>query len=131
MSKITFGKSIEYKVASEMMREGFEVYLPIADDHGVDLVARTIAGSIVEVQVKALSKTAKGGLFAPINHTKKANYYFVFYLESFDKTWIMSSADFERLATQNKSGKYIGKYSIDVLKKACEPYCVTNYSTIV
>ncbi len=133
MSKITFGKSIEYKVASEMLREGFDVYLPAADDHGVDLIAKTPAGNIVEVQVKALSKLAKGGLFAAISHkpSPQNNYYFVFYLEGFDKTWILSSKDFVTLASQNKTGSNIGKYSIDVLKKACVPFCVSNYSSIV
>lgn len=131
MSKITFGKAIEHKVASEMMREGFEVYLPIADDHGVDLVARTPAGNIVEIQVKALSQVARGGLFAAINHTPRSNFYFVFYLEKLDKTWILSSADFVKMASQVKTGKNIGKYSLDVLKKACAPFCVNNYSTIV
>lgn len=131
MSKITFGKSIEYKVVSEMLREGFDVYLPAADDHGVDLIAKTPGGNIVQVQVKALSKTAKGGLFAAINHTPQNNYYFVFYLESVDKIWILSSKDFVAQASQNNSGKNIGKYSLDVFKKACTPFCVTNYSTIV
>lgn len=130
MSKITFGRSIEYKVASEMMREGFDVYLPAADDHGVDLVAKTPHGNIVEVQIKALSKMAKGGIFAAIKHSVKPNYYFVFYLESENKTWILSSADFLKLASQNTTGKNIGLYSINILKKSCEPFCVTNYSTI-
>lgn len=131
MSKISFGKSIEYKVASEMLREGFDVYLPMADDHGVDMVVRTPLGNIVEVQVKALSKMTKGGVFAAINHTKKTNYYFVFYLESLNKTWIMSSADFVVRASQNTTGKNIGKFSIDILKKSYASFCVTDYSTIV
>lgn len=131
MSKVSFGKAIEYKVASEMTREGFEVYLPIADDHGVDLIARTHNNNIVEIQVKALSKTMKGGLFAAINHTPRSNYYFVFYVEALNKTWIMSSVDFVALASQNKSGKNIGKYSINIFKKSCSPYCVTDYSSIV
>ncbi|MBQ6821021.1 MAG: hypothetical protein IJQ93_13995 [Bacteroidales bacterium] len=133
MSKITFGKAIEYKVVSEMMREGFEVYLPTADDHGVDLIARTINGNIVEVQIKALSKSTKGGLFAAINHTPcpKNNFYFVFYLESQNKTWIMSSSDFKKYASQNITGKNKGKYSIDVLSKACATFCVSNYHTII
>ena len=131
MSKITFGKAIEHKVASEMMREGFDVNLPMADDHGVDLIAKTPRGNIVEVQVKALSKTAKGGLFAAINYSPRDNYYFVFYLESLDKTWILSSIDFLAHASQNKTGDNVGKYSIDILKQACAPFCVKNYSTIV
>ena len=131
MSNISFGKAIEYKVASEMTREGYDVYLPVADDHGVDLIARTPAGNIVEVQVKALSKSSKGGVFAAINHSPRNNFYFVFYLESLDKTWILSSADFVRMASQNTKGNNIGKYSIDILKKACIPFYATNYSYIV
>ena len=130
MSKLAFGKAIEYKVASEMILEGFDVYLPVVDDHGVDLVAKTPLGNIVEVQVKALSKTTKGGLFAAINHTPKTTFYFVFYLESIDKKWILSSSDFLQLASQNKKGRNIGKYSIDILKKACSPFCVSSYSSI-
>ena len=131
MSKISFGKAIEHKVASEMTREGFEVYLPLADDHGVDLIARTPGGNIVEIQVKALSNAAKGGLFAAINHTPRNNFYFVFYLERLDKMWILSSADFLSHASPNKIGGHIGKFSLDVLKKACAPFYVSNYSSIV
>lgn len=131
MSKISFGKAIEYKVASEMVREGFEVYMPVADDHGVDLIAKTPGGNIVEVQVKALSNAARGGLFAAINHTPRNNFYFVFYTEKSDKTWILSSKDFLKEASPNRTGKNVGKYSLNVLKKSCAPFCVTNYSTIV
>ncbi len=128
---MSFGKAIEYKVASEMIREGFEVYLPTVDDHGVDIVARTIKGNIVEVQVKALSKSQKSGLFAAINHTSRANFYFVFYLEAIDSTWILSSADFVKYASVNKVGKHIGKYSINVKSKSLLPFKVANYSSIV
>lgn len=130
MSKLAFGKAVEYRVASEMILNGFEVYLPIVDDHGVDIVARTPLGNIVEIQVKALSRTTKGGLFAAINHTPKTNFYFVFYLESIDKMWIISSTDFVQLASQNKQGGNVGKYSINILKKACAPFRVSNYNSI-
>lgn len=131
MSKISFGKAIEYKVASEMTREGFEVYLPLADDHGVDLIARTPNGNIVEVQVKARTNVVKGGLFAAINHFPRNNYYFVFYLERYDKMWILSSADFISNASPNRVGGNSGKYSLNVLKKACAPFCVSDYNSIV
>ena len=133
MSKVSFGKSIEYKVASEMMREGFDIYFPAADDHGIDLMAKTPKGNIVEIQVKALSKTAKDGLFANIAYSingKKNNYYFVFYLERLDKTWILSSSDFEKYSSQNIRGGHVGKYSIDILKKDCTPFCVTDYKSV-
>lgn len=129
--KMSFGKAIEYKVASEMLREGFEVYLPTVDDHGVDIVARTPNGNIVEVQVKALSKNQKKGLFAAINHTPRNNFYFVFYVEAMDAMWILSSTDFIKYASVNKAGKHIGKYSINIKNKSLSGFKVQNYSSII
>lgn len=131
MSKISFGKSIEYKVVSEMLQEGYDIYLPVADDHGVDLIAKTPRGNIVEVQVKASFKSKQCGLFSAINHSQRAHYYFVFYVVQLNKTWILSSADFVKLASCNTKGKNIGTYSIDVLKQSCSKYCVTSYSSTI
>ena len=124
--KIQFGKAIEYKIASEMLMEGYEIYLPAVDDHGVDIMARTPNGNIVEVQVKAMSKS---GLFAAINYNPRPNFYFVFYIESQDKTWILSSDDFTQNASRNNSGKNTGKYSIDIMAKKNQQFVKTNYSS--
>lgn len=128
MSKISLGKSIEHKVVSEMLLEGYEVFLPVADDDGVDLVAKTLNGNIVEVQVKASFKTSQCGLFSAISHNPRANFYFVFFVVQLNKTWIIPSADFVKLASCNTKGKNKGKYSIDILKHSCSKYCVTCYS---
>ncbi len=130
-TKIQFGKSIEYKVASELLREGYDVYMPIADDHGVDIIASKDGGNFFQIQVKALSVNARGGLFAGINHTPAANFFFVFYLEKTEETWIVSSADFIKNASQNKSGKNIGKYSFNVLASKNQVFKSDSYSSVI
>jgi hypothetical protein len=58
-------------------------------------------------------KNGDGALFAAIEHPKvRENYYFVFYSERLDATWIMSSSEFVTMAVQNKNGKNKGKRSI-------------------
>jgi len=110
-----FGKRMEYYVISKMLKEGLDVYIPLIDDFGIDAIIRKQDGSFVEIQIKARSKDVLFGdaaLFAAITHELRNNYYFVFYSERIDKTWILSSEEFIKEAVQNKTGKNAGKRSI-------------------
>lgn len=111
-----FGKRIEYWIIGNMLKEGLDVYVPMVDDFGVDAVIRKSNGSFIEVQIKARSKEVVFGdaaLFAAIRHEKeRKNYYFVFYSERMDQTWILSSKEFIKEAVQNKTGNNKGKRSI-------------------
>ncbi|MBA4136173.1 MAG: hypothetical protein C0518_02515 [Opitutus sp.] len=40
------------------------------------------------------------------------NYWFIFYSEGMDLTWVMTSQEFIAAGVQNKSGKNVGKRSI-------------------
>jgi hypothetical protein len=98
-----------------MLKEGIDVYVPLVDDNAIDAVVRRKDGSFVEVQIKARSgdvKLGDAGLFAAIPHEVRANYWFVFYSERIDTTWIMTSNEFIQHAIQNKSGKNVGKRAI-------------------
>ena len=106
---------MEYWIIGLMLKEGLDVYVPLVDDFGIDAVVRKKGGSFVEVQIKARSKSVKMGdsaLFAAISHEPRKNYWFVFYSERLDATWIMSSKQFIKEAATNKTGKNIGKRSI-------------------
>lgn len=129
MTNISLGKAIEHKVASELMIEDYLVYLPTADDHGVDMIAITPAGNLAEVQVKASFTKKQPGLFANINykHNPASNYFFVFYVASLNKTWILSGNDFLANASLSKSGKNAGKYSIDVCSAACSAFSKSTF----
>lgn len=111
-----FGKRIEYWILGNMLKEGLDVYVPLVDDFGIDAIIRRDDGTIFEIQIKARSQDIIMGdaaLFAALNHEEeRKNYFFVFYSERMDMTWIMSSKDFIKEAAQNKNGKNKGKRSI-------------------
>ena len=110
-----FGKRIESWVIGLMLKEGLDVYVPLVDDDAIDAVIRRTDGSFVTVQIKARSKDVILGdaaLFAAIPHELRENYWFVFYSERMDLTWIMSSEEFIENSVQNKTGKNAGKRSI-------------------
>jgi hypothetical protein len=110
-----FGKRIEYWIIGKMLKEGLDVYVPLVDDDAIDAVIRRPDGLFTTVQIKARSKDVVIGdaaLFAAIPHELRENYWFVFYSERMDMTWIMTSKEFIEEAVQNKSGKNIGKRSI-------------------
>lgn len=99
-----------------MLKEGIDVYVPLVDDHAVDAIIKRKDGSTALIQIKARSKDVVAGdaaLFAAIPHDEvRLNYWFVFYSERMDKTWVMTSTEFDKEAVKNKSGKNIGLRSI-------------------
>jgi hypothetical protein len=110
-----FGKRMEYWIIGRMLKEGIDVYIPLVDDNAVDAVIRRNDSSFITVQIKARSRNAIKGdaaLFAAIPHEHRDNYWFIFYSEWMDMTWIMTSEEFIKEADQNKTGKNKGKRTI-------------------
>ena len=104
-----FGKRIELWVAGLLLHQGFDVFLPLVDDDAIDMILRGPTGNKLDVQVKARSGAAKignGGMFHGIPHpSERPDYFFLFYAESVDAMWFMSSADFLEHSTLLRSGK--------------------------
>ena len=139
------GKATEWLVSSMLLAENRELYLPAVDDHGVDLIVRTLnhnSGAATtapehyefqEIQVKSLST---GGLFAAIKcDAPRANYWFVFYIKDIDRMWLVNSFDFCSLASRNEKGQNIGKYSFDLKPTTRTPlkqdqFLVTDFSKL-
>ncbi len=132
------GKSTEMLVTSMLLAENREVYLPAVDDHGVDLIVRTLPNQegmaeFQEIQVKSVST---GGLFAAIKcDNPRDNYWFVFYIKDIDKMWLINSHDFVKLSSRNSQGKNIGKYTIDLKPTKRTPikqpqFLITNFSKL-
>ena len=72
-------------------------------------------GSFTTVQIKARSRDVverDAALFAAIAHEVRDNYWFIFYSEKMDMTWVMTSREFVAESVQNKNGKNKGKRSI-------------------
>ena len=110
-----FGKRIEYWIIGRMLKEGIDVYVPLVDDDAIDAVIRRSKGSFITVQIKARSKSVVKGnaaIFSVMSHELRKDYWFVFYSERMDMTWIMSSKEFIKESLQTKSGKFKGLRSI-------------------
>lgn len=87
----------------------------LVDDHAVDAIVRGPDGAVALVQIKARSASVVLGdaaLFAAIDHDPRDHYWFIFYSERLDLTWLMTSEEFIAESLQNKSGKNIGSRSI-------------------
>jgi len=143
-----FGKRMEYWIIGRMLKEGLDVYVPLVDDDAIDAVVKRPDGSFISVQIKARSRKVIEGdaaLFAAIPHELRENYWFVFYSERMDMTWIMTSQEFISEAVQNKTGKNKGKRSIwfngtkrdkitgkkkEYCKKQFEKYIANNFEIL-
>ena len=141
----SFGKRMEYYLVGLMLKDGLDVYMPLVDDDAIDAVVKKPDGSFVEIQIKARSKDVIFGdaaLFAALTHEYRPNYWFVFYSERMNKTWILSSKEFINESNQNKKGKNVGKRSIwfngkntkeqiEHVKPQFEKYVVNDFKRII
>ena len=130
------GKSTEMLVSSMLLAENRELYLPAVDDHGVDMIVRTMKYDktlpetaprhyeFQEIQIKSVSK---GGLFAAMKCIPRPNYWFVFYIRDIDRMWLVNSEDLIRIASINSKGVNIGKLSFDLKPTSRTPIKQANY----
>jgi len=105
-STASFGKRQEYAVISRLLNEGMYVYATLVDDQGIDCVVRKNPTTYYDIQIKARSKDClpiDAGRFAAMTVVNpRPNYYFIFYSEQVDKSWVMPSEDLVKLANRNK-----------------------------
>lgn len=108
---------MEYVAVAELLRRRFDVYMTLVDDQGIDCVVRQERNGklrYLDVQIKARSKDAKqAATFAAMEiPDPRKNFWFIFYNEAADTFWVMPSLKLVKLASQNRSGKNAGKYTI-------------------
>ena len=140
-----FGRSTEHLVISKFLGEGREVYVPLVDDHGVDLIvvtkdSCTNLGQLAAYQEIQVKSKAEDGLFAAIPcPNPRAHYWFIFYIRDLDTFWLINSEDFVRLASKNLKGKHVGTYSLQLASKTktglkiqskYKEYIVTDFSKV-
>ena len=127
-----------------LLAENRELYLPAVDDHGVDMIVRTLnydktlPGTdprhyeFQEIQIKSVSK---GGLFAAMKCSARPNYWFVFYIRDIDRMWMVNSEDLMEIASINGKGVNIGKLSLDLKPTSRTPikhpdYLITDFAKL-
>ncbi|HET6440855.1 MAG TPA: hypothetical protein VFH53_00645 [Phycisphaerae bacterium] len=109
----SFGKRQEYSVVAELLRHGFDVYMTLVDDQGIDCVVRLDATRYVDVQIKARSKDAKQwSTFAAMDFEPRPNLFFIFYTEKNATFWTIPSLDLAGLCHRNASGRNAGRRTL-------------------
>lgn len=122
----SFGKREEFIAMSELLKRGFDVYLTLVDDQGIDCIIRKANDDeepkYLDLQIKARSKDCKpydAARFAAMTiHKPRKNYWFIFYSEQLDKYWVINSLELTKsgIASKNKRGKNTGKWHINLAK---------------
>lgn len=112
----SFGKRQEYSAVAELLKRGFDVYMTLVDDQGIDCVVRLDARRYVDIQIKARSRTAKNwNLFAAMSFDPRENLYFIFYTEKNETYWTIPSVELVGLCARiKKKGKHHGKRTMSV-----------------
>lgn len=116
----SFGKRQEYVVIAELLKRGFDVYMTLVDDQGIDCVVRLNSKRYLDIQIKARSREAKQwNFFAALRIDKpRDNYYFIFYTEKNDTFYIIPSKDVVALGVTNKTGKHAGVIGLNISQAA-------------
>jgi len=127
----SFGERCEYIVVAELLKRGFDVYKTLVDDQGIDCIIRVNERRYLDVQIKARSKDiAKkdSALFSALRVKPRDNYFFIFYSQHLNTTWVVPSEDLEKIVAINKKGKNVGLSAIwfNGMKNG-EPYPKERY----
>lgn len=121
----SFGKRQEYVVVAELLKRGFDVYMTLVDDQGIDCIIRIDDKTYIDIQIKARSNIAKQwNLFAAMTIEPKDNYFFIFYIEKNDTLWVMPSSHVVNNAVTNKNGANKGKHSLTLPKSETTPKAI-------
>ena len=99
----SIGKEGELRVIGELLRKGFDVYLPAVDVGGIDCIIKTQKG-YKEIQIKTRSE-AKTLLFDVKEFTPRENFFIICYnLKEPDTFWVIPSKVFK------ENSQYLKKY---------------------
>ncbi len=113
----SFGKRQEFIAIAELIRRGFDVYLTLVDDQGIDCVIRINENCYIDVQIKARSKETKNpNHFGPYLLEPRKNYIYILYMEPTDTYFILPTEVMVKISQRYKSGANKGKYSIKIPK---------------
>ncbi len=130
--RVSFGKRQEYIAIAKLLQRGFDVYMPLVDDQQIDCVIRRGDHDYLDVQIKSRSRDCKpidAGRFSAMTIPyPREKYFFLFYSEYINTYWMFPSQQLVEAASQNRSGKDKGKYSINLTGfKGGEVYALKRF----
>jgi len=101
----TTGKEGELRVIGELLRRGFDIYLPLVDIGGIDCIIKTDIG-YREIQIKTREKFSTALLFDVKNFIPKDSFFIICYnINEPDTFWIIPSKVFKDNAIYLKTVK--------------------------
>jgi hypothetical protein len=114
------GQRLAFAVVAELVRRGFEVYLPAVAEGGSDCILR-LEGEAdpcwLELRIEtrtADASPAKAALFAGLEiPDPRPGLAFIFCAALVDAYWVVPSHELVEMARQYKRGKNKGKYTIN------------------
>ena len=106
------GKAIEHHIISELLKQDFEVYVPVVDD-GIDMIIRNKHGGYVEIQVKSRTLKRPNDAFKVRKLKASHNYFIVCHDLTSGNFWVIPSIKFKEKAT--KKGDFHELNNIDML----------------
>ena len=128
-NKVSLGKRQEYVAIAELLRRGFDIYIPVVDDQGIDCVIRRGDKDYVELQIKARSEDCQpknAGKFTGLKIPEpRENYFFLLYSHQAQTCWVFCSTELVALATENNVGTY--EITLTGVKKG-KAYAFPQYS---
>ena len=97
------GTSVEFLIISKLLKYNFDVYIPVADTSGIDIIVRSPKGKYVEIQVK--SRIARGGgrVFDVKDFKPRDTYFICCYLIEEDEYWLIPSEKYYKHAAYNNN----------------------------
>ena len=117
-NRASFGKRQEYTVIAEMLKRGSDACIPLVDDQHIDCIIRRGDGDYLDVQIEASSNDCipfdPGSSAATGIPYPRGSCYFIFYSEQTGCHWILPSLKLVELASRNKQGANVGRYSINL-----------------
>lgn len=106
----SYGKRREYIAIAELLKRGFDVYMTLVDDQGIDCVIRVSEKRYLDIQIKARSASAKQwNIFSAMTFKPRDNLYFIFFTERNQSYWVFPSVELHKICHTNWTGKNVGK----------------------
>ncbi|MBI3037196.1 hypothetical protein HYY73_05620 [Candidatus Woesearchaeota archaeon] len=88
------GKSVEYLIISELLKNDFDIYVPVTDVEGVDVIVKSKEGAYVEIKIKSRVILGYEEQFAVKDFEPRENFFIVCHNITGNKFYVMPSIIF-------------------------------------
>ncbi len=97
------GTSVEFFIVSKLLEYNFDVYMPVADTSGIDIIVRSKKGNYVEIQVKSRIDRGGGRVFDVKDFKPRENFFIGCYIIKEDVYWLIPSSEYHKNAAFNNN----------------------------